>query len=285
MIIRHDLRLIFLHVPKCAGKELREIFKTGSDSKSIESYFNFEYSAKLRRHVDLAHLPLDDLTHYPAYQLLNCYKVIAVTRNPYERLRSAINEYCRQFSREDEQIANQVGPTMSARLSYLREIPIRHSLRDPRYIHSMPMHWFTHYGQQPKAHYLLRCETLKDDFLRLANDLKLPESMHALARHTIKNQSPIDGCDFTAGLTPGEIAMANLLYQQDFQIFDYPLKNETPTRAGPLAETLATLDPLERHSHSISLLDRASTVEWHWGPVSEIPPTRYIPATRSDASS
>ena len=285
MIIRHDLRLVFLHVPKCAGKELRQILRAEAEDKAIESYFNFEYNAKLRRHVDLAHLPLDDLTHYPAHQLLNNYRVIAATRNPYERLRSAVNEYCRQFSQEDERIANQAGPTMSARLSYLREIPIRHGLRDPRYIHSMPMHWFTHYGHQPKTHQLLRCETLKDDFLRLAENLKLPESMQALARHSLQNQRPVEDRDFTAGLTPGEIAMANLLYQQDFQIFDYPIKVESSLQAGPLAETLSALDPLERHSHSISLLERASTVEWHWGPISEIPPTGAIPATRSEAPS
>ena len=77
MIIRHDLRLLFIHVPKCAGKQLRWILKTTNDQSAIEELWNYEYNEDLERYVDMAHLPLSDLRHYPQFRYLDEYTVIA----------------------------------------------------------------------------------------------------------------------------------------------------------------------------------------------------------------
>ena len=47
MIIRHDLKLVFIHVPKCAGKQLREILKTGSDEKNLKNIDQVLYAGSL----------------------------------------------------------------------------------------------------------------------------------------------------------------------------------------------------------------------------------------------
>ena len=41
MIIRHDLNLVFVHVPKCAGKEIRDVLVTGAAEGAAESLFNY----------------------------------------------------------------------------------------------------------------------------------------------------------------------------------------------------------------------------------------------------
>ena len=294
MIIRHDLELIFLHVPKCAGKELREIFLINSRPHNTEDFFNFVYSPILHRHVDLAHLPMDDLAHFPVHSKLKNYTIIAAVRNPYERLRSAINEYYRQYSKSDEAVTNRHGPTAAMRLHYLRQLPIRHGLRDPRFIHSLPITWFTHHGYRPMVDHVLRCESLASDMQQLASTLHLPAAMRECVRKKLRNQPETPPERWDPPLSEGEIQLANQLYALDFSTFDYPMvqrptastATQEPAPSEPtneLLDTLASLTPLTQHSHSIDLLERAASVEWHWGPTSrredpgQLPPTRHQP--------
>ncbi len=277
MIIRHDLRLVFLHIPKCAGKELRTVFAAGAKPTDIESFFNFDYCQKLKRHVDMAHLPIDDLIHFPACHYLRNYTVVAAVRNPYYRLHSAIKEYCRQYSKEDERVANNSGPTMLSRLAYVREIPMRHGLRDPRFVHSMPMHWFSHYGQEPWVDHIVRCESLRNDVCELTEALKLPSEIKDMALEKLAENDPAHD---TETITPAEAAFANILYAVDFDVFGYSRLKQEGTGYGPFSETMSVLSPSESHSHSIMLLERAQRVEWHWGPVSEIPSQSTMAPTR-----
>ena len=104
MIIRHDLKVVFLHVPKCAGKEIRNIFKIGSNNIDIEEFFNFEYDTKTHKYVDLAHLSTQNLRLRKIFKYIKKYKTVSCARNPYARLRSAVNEYYRQKSKRTERL-------------------------------------------------------------------------------------------------------------------------------------------------------------------------------------
>lgn len=276
MIIRHDLRLVFLHVPKCAGKQLRDIFLIGSNSENSESLFNFDYSPTLHRHVDLAHLPAADLVHWPQFKWLSLYTTIAVIRNPYERLTSAANEFFRQSSKHEESIVNSGKITQSMRLKYLKQIPLRHSQLDPRFVHSLPISWFTHLGMAPQVDHLLRCETLADDFQTLATKLKLPNEMRVGGKRLLSN-CPSSATQFP--LSTDEVTIANILYRQDFATFHY-LQLPDPPDNGSASDVISQLTPGTTASHKIPLLNRALRVEWHWGPTSERQESIALPATR-----
>ncbi len=288
MIIRHDLELVFLHVPKCAGKEIRDLLLIGASADTSEELFNFAYSPILHRHVDLAHLPMADLVHWPHYRWLECYTVIAAVRNPYERLNSAANEYFRQRSREDEAIINGPGITEAMRRHYFSQLPLAHSQRDPRFIHSLPMTWFTHQGSTPKVDRLLRCEHLADDFQQLASELNLPAEMQAVAQATLRNRPLASEMPPSPSrLAQMEATMAHHLYAQDFATFGYPL-HDTAAPAGATSGADADLEPMlealcpgSLPSHAIPILERANQVEWHWGPRSSRQEAERLAATRS----
>jgi hypothetical protein len=265
MIIRHDLQLVFLHVPKCAGKELRELLMLDAEPGAVESLFNYSYSPTLHRHVDLAHLPMSDLIHWPQYRWIDCYTTVAAVRNPYARLLSAANEYFRQRSATDEALVITGRLTASLRQSYMEEVALRHSQHDPRYIHSLPITWFTHQGIEPKVDLLLRCETLAEDVQAMAERLGLPQSLREAAAQRL--QSRPAGTDPAEGLTEAEIAIAHALYDQDFATFGYP--RQPDPQPMPNHPALAELSPTIRASHAIPLLNRAERVEWHWGVWSE----------------
>lgn len=279
MLIRHDLRLVFLHVPKCAGKEIRDILKTAAEDKTCIDKFNFAYSGILHRHVDLAHLTLDDLTHFPEFRYLREYTVIAAVRDPYQRLLSAANEYYRQFAASDERSLENSGLTTSMMASYAKQIPLRHAQRDPRFVHSLPLTWFTHLGDQPMVDHLLRCETLLSDFMRIASLLGLPSDIINEGSRKLRD-CPESEANFPRELSSDLTLMANLLYGQDFSTFGYEMKDAKIDHALCLKEAISSLAPHNTHSHTLELINTAQRVEWHWGPVSQkttyapLPPTR-----------
>ena len=269
MIIRHDLKLVFLHVPKCAGKELRDVLLAGAPHGACESLFNFAYSNRLHRYVDLAHLPMADLIHWPQFKYLSKYTVVASIRNPEERLTSAANEFYRQRSQEEEVLVNRSGLPSPWLHDYLAQLPQRHSQLDPRFIHSLPITWFTHLGCEPMVDHLLRCELLADQIQDLAKDLGWPDEIKSLAAKKLRN-SPIR----TTSLDPCIWMLSQRLYRQDFNTFNYTPSPQGVESAGLTApkssrwaeRPLSQLEPSESTSHDADLLSWAESVKWHWGP-------------------
>ena len=163
MIIDHSLRLVFLHVPKCAGTALRTAWQDAAEGRDVVSWFDFEFDPVLQRQVDLAHQPLMDLRHRKEWRFLRRYHVVACIRHPYQRLASACREYYRQQSRESELQMRREPPSREQLLSYLRRLPGAMDAHDLRYVHGFPISWFSHYGTQPMVDTLLRCGQLADD--------------------------------------------------------------------------------------------------------------------------
>ena len=52
MIIDHTLKIVLLHVPKCAGTSLRQAFLEDGRKREVVSFFDFEYNPVLHRQVD-----------------------------------------------------------------------------------------------------------------------------------------------------------------------------------------------------------------------------------------
>lgn len=279
MLIRHDLQLVFLHVPKCAGKELRRVLSHGCPESDLESLFNYSYCPVAERYVDLAHLPIADLRYQREYDWLNRYTTVACVRNPYARLRSAASEYHRQRSRADEQTANADCLSREQRWAYYRQLPGRHCQQDPRFIHSQPMHRFTHLGDQPMVDHLLRCETLLSDLLALAARLQWPEALVAEAQQSLRDT----GAESFAW-QPEELALAELLYQRDFELFSYPRLGARPDPADwpeGWPKLQEQLHPSNSQASELDLIHTAPLVQWHWGPEARRPQNSSHKATRS----
>ena len=256
MIIRHDLKLIFVHVPKCAGKQVRWIFKQGAKPDAIEELWNYEHNSILNRYVDRAHLPLSDFRAYPQFKYLNRYRVVACIRDPYMRLPSAVNEYYRQKSKKYEDMANNGPLTMELRRDYYKKLVNKHSQLDPRFIHSLPIHRFTHYGEKAKVDYLLRCERLGTDIKSLSETLGWPEEMKKAI------QEKFEGFETTKAsfkLTREEEVLAEMLYKIDFDTFGYRKRVKDDTEVGKKI----------CQSGDVKCIHNCDEVAWHWGPTAK----------------
>ena len=267
MIIRHDLKLVFLHVPKCAGKALRKLFQLGADEQSVEQLFNYGHSAALNRYLDFAHIPLSDLCTMSSFQYLRRYRVVACVRNPYKRLASAANEFYRQKSKRHERRVIEGTLTEAMRERYYRKLRLGHSQLDPRFIHSLPMHRFTHLGMEPMVDHLLHCEQLREEVVQLAINLNWPDAIREAAKDLPATDSAPDP-------EPNERALAHELYERDFEWFGYSWDGQGRK---PSSQTAEAVD-----AGRVRWIHEAPELEWHWGPTARKAERRSVPACRQN---
>ena len=263
MIIRHDLELVFLHVPKCAGTRLRSLFRIGAETGgAIEELWNYSHSPVLNRYVDQAHQPLSDLCTTSSFRYLKRYRVVACLRNPYKRLPSAANEYYRQKSKRHERRVIEGRLTLAMRQRYYRQLPLGHNQLDPRFIHSLPMHRFTHLGTEPMVDHLLHCEQLRQETRKLAIQLQWPQAM----REAVELLPETDPAPEPH---PEDCATAEALYYRDFQWFGYSGCPVQPQLNQPIED-----------AGTVQWIHQAPAVQWHWGPRAEQEERRSVQASR-----
>jgi len=265
MILRHDLRLAFLHIPKCAGKSLRQLFKRGANSESCTELWDYRYSNKLHRYVDLAHLPSEDLAHFKAFRQVQRYRTVAVSRHPYLRLASAIKEFHRQRSKADEQRVIAGALTRADQLAYLQALPLHLAMVDPRYVHALPMLRFSHYGKRGLVSHWLRCETLQQDWEQLVQELQLPSTWLEGASERLQASDPLNR-EQLGPAADALIAVANRLYAGDFSSFGYERWPDPPMNAELDNLVQAWAPPKTSASHETIWIHQANSLQWHWGP-------------------
>ncbi|WP_028953339.1 sulfotransferase family 2 domain-containing protein [Synechococcus sp. CC9616] len=264
MIIDHSLRLVFLHVPKCAGTNLRQAFLEAAEGRDVVSLFDFSFSQVLQRQVDLAHLPLMDLRHFPEWRFLKRYRVIACIRHPYERLASACREYLRQKSRNTEMQVRSHPPSREQLLAYLRRLPDALEAHDLRYVHGFPITWFTHYGEAAMVDHLLHCDQLANSVAELNANLNLPTSLKGQLERIAAGEGRRPAADLVE-LTqdPDLRAMAHLLHRDDFRTFGF---DRTPAAFtdSELGERMQACQAISE-SHALPLTSLTPQMRWYYG--------------------
>ena len=276
MIVDHDLKLVVLHVPKCAGTALRRAFLEDGADRLIESWFDFSYDPVLQRQVDMAHRPLMDLHHTRPWRWLRRYQVIACIRHPYDRLASACREHLRQKSRATEVQMRSQPPTDEQLLHYLRRLPSAMDSHDLRWVHGFPVHWFTHFGKRPMVDQLIRCEQFSSDLEKLGETLSLPKSLRKLLRAVGEGADRRQAADLTAiRNNPNLQALANELHREDFPCFQYEQRKAefNDTALKQLIDACCTIGP----SHDLPLTNLTPEMRWYYGRVSPRPKLELKP--------
>lgn len=281
MLICHEWKVVFLHVPKCAGTAIRQTLERHAPMGSTVSFFDFEYNHTLRRHVDLAHLPLMDLRHYDEWTLLQSYHTIASIRHPYARLASACREFYRQLSRDTQIQMESQAPSREQLLAYLRALPAALEAHDLRYVHAFPITWFSHYGARPMVDTLLQCADLVTGLESLRGRSVLPEAVVAELVAQAQAHQPGAQPDLSAlQADPDLQAMANVLHQDDFNTFGYGRANARLIDAELVRVVEQSLNTTA--SHAIPCISLAPRVRWYWGRDSNRKPP-LMPMQRSQA--
>ena len=279
MIVDHGLQLVLLHVPKCAGTALRRAFLDDAGSRTIEDHFDFEFDPVIKRQVDRAHRPLMDLRHRPEWRWLQRYRVVAAIRHPYQRLASACREFLKQKSRATEIQVRSAPPSHEQLLAYLRYLPTAMDTHDLRWVHGFPIHWFTHHGERPKVHHLLRCSHLRDDLTALGEELNWPSSLKQRLAMVgsgagLRETNDLDALQQSADLR----AVANLLHAEDFDCFGF--RRDEATIQDPELTQLIEQCLAVGNSHDLPLTNLTPEMRWYYGRSSPKPTLQLKPTRR-----
>ncbi len=276
MIVDHDLKLVVLHIPKCAGTALRKAFLEDGADRRMESWFDFGYDPVLKRQVDLAHRPLMDLRHTRMWRWLRRYQVIACIRHPYDRLASACREHLRQKSRATEVQVRNHPPTDQQLLHYLRRLPAAMDSHDLRWVHGFPIHWFTHLGKRPMVDHLIRCEHLSSDLEQLGETLSLPKCLRKRLHVVGKGEGRREAADLTMIRNHPDLqALANQLHREDFPCFHYKKQQAefSDSELKQLIDACLAIGP----SHDLPLTNLTPQMHWYYGRVSTRPELQLKP--------
>ena len=167
MIISDSHRLVFVHIPKCAGTTVRTGLKSINGlGDSFDGYFDYPEGGR----VLLNHLPLADLRrHFPAcYDKVEAYDSYATLRGARTRFASALFQHLRAYHALDPASASSSLFRQKAREVCLRlDHPAERRALDLMFF--LPQSAFVALDGRQVVRHLYRIE----DLARLAQDLKL----------------------------------------------------------------------------------------------------------------
>jgi hypothetical protein len=119
MILSPGHGFAFIHIPKCAGSNIREQLERFDETKG--EFWGVKLHPELGR-IDYAHLPLDVLrAHFPeTFEILRGVETFAVTRDPLPRFRSSFAEHVKIYRKtrladlSEDEIGRLLDETMQA---------------------------------------------------------------------------------------------------------------------------------------------------------------------------
>lgn len=239
VIISHNFKFVFIHIPKCAGTSIRNRLLE-LDPEAV-SFWGKEWAPHLGRQVDAAHRPIEDLIMLDELkQILREYFVFAFVRNPYERFLSSIAEFRRECS-ESLNVSE-----VETLLSSLTPNTLR---SDVTYVHFCPMRYFTHVGNKRWVDEIYDFADLEAGLVRFSRAVGIsPGKVLPLQSFNVSKRlrRPSENI-----LTSKVIKAINNIYSQDFELFGYDRieidSEEVPsfTELSPAAEIRAKPEQLQ----------------------------------------
>ena len=171
MIVSDRKQFVFVHNPKAAGTSVRRHLAAYDDS--TPPFWNFAINWRLRRRVDKAHIPLEDLERgYPeTYDKLRAYWTFAIVRNPYPRAVSSFVEWCKATKRK-KKVADVAWARRTFR-EYVRALDVDRTRMDVTMIHGCPQTMFVMNRGEQICDFVAKLERLNGDLEIVADRLGL----------------------------------------------------------------------------------------------------------------
>jgi hypothetical protein len=207
---------IFVHIPKTGGASIRK-FLLGR--KELKPRLLFGVKTIGGRSYDICHLTLDELCKIqePSISLKN-KTIFMFCRNPYHRIYSSFKEYLHHSEYFFKKVPKRKYTFDQINEFIMNELTEERICNDSMYVHFKPQHLYYNknlINDGVAGVYVGRLETFDEAFKHVCNIIKLPiPNLIPHENKSVVNQTKV-------ALTKEAINKVNLLYQKDFEVFDY----------------------------------------------------------------
>lgn len=205
MIISHNEKILFIHIPKNSGTEMSNVLKKKYSDSLLLKWCERDGP---NRGIDKMHLYYDVIHEYFSKSILQQYFKFCIVRNPYNKLYSAWNFIKERHNYEN--VNDFVKYKLNQDFIFGKELEIG----DAR-VHYRPQYTFVFDNKGDKfVNYILKYENLN-------NDIKELNSEHNLEIPLYANQNI--NKNYINFFNKESIKKINQLYFKDFLYFNYQM--------------------------------------------------------------
>jgi len=240
MYINNDLKVIFLHNPKCGGVYIREIlcnkygfspiFDNNNIHQNYDSFFNDSKYVKINEDIDSHTIREKGLyNYYESHQYINKeklkkYFVFSFVRNPYDRFFSAYN-YLKNMlckSKEKNKIRNSYENILFFE-DFETFVKNKENINNISFFHAFIPQYkqFLDLNNKCNINYIGRQENLDNDFLEILSILNIKNIVHTKIISDEKKMNESDDNDIISHYTEYIFDFVNKYFEKDFEIFGY----------------------------------------------------------------
>jgi len=195
MLIFHEQKIAFIHIPKNAGSSIRETLLEYEDKKTVKSIEGWRAHPLIEKQLET--LP---------YIFNEDYFLFACVRNPYTRVLSA---YLQGNTQHNLNLSFK---------EYLMCMMDKKYEHNDRLIHGAPQHRFIYDENNSTVDFIIRFENIERDYKELY-DIKIHElGKFETIKHTNKAGSSKENL-----FTEEAIVLINEIYSKDFELFNYDM--------------------------------------------------------------
>lgn len=216
-MISHKHKLIFIHIPKCAGSSIRDHFFEGMRFNWKKPDYENLYGWCHERRIHLQHATAKQLleTGLISEDIWKAYFKFTFVRNPWDR---AYSDYL--WVMEDRKIKGSFREYMNATGPF-KEIFTNQESKNYRGDHKIPQTEFFDLEGAYKMDFVGRFETLEHDMQTLNERLKIPFTFN---QHSKKNKRRKPHYSLFYGKT--ERKLVQEYYANDIQVLKYYFENK-----------------------------------------------------------
>jgi len=227
-MISHEHKIIFIHIPKCAGSSIEVYFKQKPFDWTKPNYKNLTGWCPKRK-IHLQHATAKQLLDLDLINLKtwNSYYKFSIVRNPWSKslsdylwmnrnymFKSTFNDYLNSSGR-------------------FKDILNDSSIKQYRGDHLMSQKDFISLNGKIVVDKIIRFENIKDEFKELSNKLNLPSE---LLPHDKKGKKRFS--HYSHFYSDNEIELIREKYSNDIDFFNYQFKDKRNELKYPKIRTL-----------------------------------------------
>jgi hypothetical protein len=197
MVVCHEKKCIFIHIPKTAGTSIEQFIK---DKKYNLDFLGF------RNNRSLHHLRAIELKKILGSLVYNIYYKFSIVRNPYERL---LSEY---YWTPIKNVGHKSGKSKYEFLNYVTDVLKNKKFFDNKYNdHFIPQFLFVYEGKKLLIDNIFKYEDLAWIEEYLKKKLNIENNLPILNKNKIEKED----------WTPKQKERIYKLYKTDFLLFNY----------------------------------------------------------------